>query len=377
MRTRTRIIAVILLAATACTLWTYLLQPKSKALYRVVILPSLGGGWTWPDAINDRGQVVGSSTTADGARHLFLWDREGGMRDLGPVDGPAGINNEGQIAGTMRDPNGERRAFLCAPGGARRLLGTLGGTTSIAMALNNRGQVVGESWTAGELNHAFLWDEAQGMRDLSPPGTERSDAYAINDRGQVMIFSPGLRVSVWEPKEGAHARESKAAGAAFGDINNEGHAIFAVRLPSGNSRLMTSAPRSDWKPLREFEGSITDMKLNDANQVLFSAARPSRFPFLNRLFAPRWTRSYLLDPNRGAVLLDRLVARRSGESLIARDLNNAGDIVCALISGDNDRRYGVLLEPIPPRWRKRTPRQGTRVGEGHGMRRERYGFLSL
>ncbi len=135
MRTRTQITAVILLAATACVPLTYLLWPKSKALYRVVILPSLGGGWTWPDAINDRGQVVGSSTAIDGAQHLFLWDREGGMRDLGPVDGRASINKEGQIAGTMRDPNGERRAFVCAPGGARRLLGTLGGNTSIAMEI--------------------------------------------------------------------------------------------------------------------------------------------------------------------------------------------------------------------------------------------------
>lgn len=94
------------------------------------------------------------------------------------------------------------------------------------------------------------------------------------------------------------------------------------------------------------------MKLNDANQVLFTAARPSRFPFLNRLLTPRPTRSYLLDPNRGAVFLDRLVAHHSGEFLITRDLNNGGDIVCALISRDGDRRCGVLLEPIPERWRK-------------------------
>jgi probable HAF family extracellular repeat protein len=36
-------------------------------------------------AVNDRGQVVGSSITANGQVHAFLWTREGGAQDLGTL----------------------------------------------------------------------------------------------------------------------------------------------------------------------------------------------------------------------------------------------------------------------------------------------------
>jgi probable HAF family extracellular repeat protein len=330
------------------------LWPKPQALYRVTVLPSLGGGFTSPDAINDQGVIVGCATVAGGDRRCFLWDHQNGMQDLGPIDGRADINNKGQIAGTMVDPNGERRAFVWTPGGGRRLLGTLNGRTTVAMAINNRGQVVGESWTAADTNHAFLWEEVKGMRDLNPPGTIRSHAYAINDRGQVMVFSPQLSVSVWDPDEGVHYRKSQMPGGGFGWINSKGRAVFAQRRPPGNSCIMSSEAESDWATLRESQGSITDVRLNDVGQVLFTESRSSRIRFLNQLSATGRTTSYLLDPNRGPILLDRLVPRERGESFVVQDLNNRGDIVGVLISGYNECR-GVLLEPIPERWAKQTP----------------------
>ncbi len=345
MRTRNRITVAVLAATLLTVALPGYLHREHQRLYRVTILPSLGGGFTSPDAINDRGQVVGSSKVVGGGWHLFLWHRDEEMRDLGPIDGRAHINNEGQIAGTMVDPNGERQAFVLTPGGVRRLLGTLGGTTSIAMAINNRGQVVGESWTAADTSHAFLWDEAKGMRDLSPPGTSRSYANAINDRGQVMVFSPQLPAFVWDPAEGTYQRMSQAPGQGFAGMNNKGRAVSVQRLPTGKSHIMISEAGSGWTTLREFEGSITHVMLNDAGQVLFMESRPSPIRWLNRLFAARMTASYLLDPNRGVILLDRFVPRESGESFVVYELNNRGDVVGVLLSGNN-RCRGVLLEPI-------------------------------
>jgi len=38
-------------------------------------LGTLGGNFSGPVAINDRGQVVGYSTTASGELHAFLWEK--------------------------------------------------------------------------------------------------------------------------------------------------------------------------------------------------------------------------------------------------------------------------------------------------------------
>jgi probable HAF family extracellular repeat protein len=73
----------------------------------LVELPPLGGGRNVPDtfatAINNAGQIVGSSVPADGAfSHAVLWNG-GAPIDLGTLGGPeshaTAINEAGQIGG--------------------------------------------------------------------------------------------------------------------------------------------------------------------------------------------------------------------------------------------------------------------------------------
>jgi probable HAF family extracellular repeat protein len=84
-------------------------------------LGSLGGTQTNPLAINDRGQVVGSSRTATSgtSTHAFLWEN-GEIVDLNDLIVPGSgwvlqqatcINASGQIVGTGL-LNGQVRAFL-------------------------------------------------------------------------------------------------------------------------------------------------------------------------------------------------------------------------------------------------------------------------
>lgn len=74
-------------------------------------LGTLGGTDSRAVAINDRGQVIGTSSTASGRYHAFIW-QDGVMTDLGVLPGKsnskaAAINDRGQVVGDSDD-----RAFL-------------------------------------------------------------------------------------------------------------------------------------------------------------------------------------------------------------------------------------------------------------------------
>ncbi len=76
-----------------------------------------GGNFSSANGINDRGQVVGSSSIGVFQTHAFLFE-DGVMVDLGTLPG---------------------------------------GSFSGASGINNRGQIVGSSTATGQLSHAALW----------------------------------------------------------------------------------------------------------------------------------------------------------------------------------------------------------------------------
>jgi probable HAF family extracellular repeat protein len=121
-------------------------------------------------AINNRGQVTGTSSLAENVtHHPFLWTRETGMVDLDVLPGDnigAGlaINNHGEVVGASiagPDPlNGSPRAALWR-NGQKFDLNSLALPTSplfyllTAFGINDAGQIVGFGVTNGEL-HGFL-----------------------------------------------------------------------------------------------------------------------------------------------------------------------------------------------------------------------------
>src|SRR6266496_1051343 len=159
----------------------------------VTDLGTLGGGYSYAVAVNNRGQVAGNSATASGDQHPFLWQK-GTMTDLGTLGGSFGqvanaINDLGQVVGYGWTIGDASYHALLWQNGTMTDLGALTGCCSNAVAVNGLGQVVGNGSTTGSLDpHAFLWQSGT-MTDLGTLGGCCSYAYALNDLGQVVGYS--------------------------------------------------------------------------------------------------------------------------------------------------------------------------------------------
>lgn len=154
--------------------------------YSVTYLGTLGGSDSHGADLNEKGQVVGHSTTAAGATRAFLWEA-GTMtdlgRDLGTESRAVGINESGQVVGTFtRDCP---LSFLREPGaaGAVTVIGICGDR---AVDVNDSAQVL-IRWFEGYEKKSGLWRNGTYTPLKGYPYyTHYVQGLLLNDRGQVL-----------------------------------------------------------------------------------------------------------------------------------------------------------------------------------------------
>ena len=191
-------------------------------------------------AINDRGQVVGSSGPCQGPRsglalrHAVLWQRDT-VTDLGSLGGVMfnaanAINNLGQVVGQSGLPGDTATHAFFWQNGVMTDLGTLpGDSNSIAYDINDKAQVVGTSCDVNSNCRPFLWenDVITDLNTLIPPNSPLFLTFGsgINDRGEftgsACVLSNGACTSevpafLAVPCDDAHASYEACADAAIG-----------------------------------------------------------------------------------------------------------------------------------------------------------------
>lgn len=167
---------------------------------KIIDLGTLGGPNSSVNAMNEAGQVTGTSSTRDpDTFHAFLYSC-GRMIDIdgrpGKFSAGIGINAKGQVTGQFLNRNNRLHAYLYSGRGLQDL-GTLGGDVSFGWDVNDAGVVVGESVVSAPPSelfppfHPFVFRKGV-MRDLGVlqggPRTANA-AQEINNAGQIAGYS--------------------------------------------------------------------------------------------------------------------------------------------------------------------------------------------
>ena len=204
---------------------------------KMLDIGTLGGVVGFVTALNDLGEVIGGSSTAENPAACyapayqsiefgnpgcdpFRWDR-GKLIDLAtstrggsPVTAD-GINNLDEIVGAATFPTQPYDAYLWRKGNATDVGHLDGDCSSEAWALNGQSQVVGNSFGCGAIfqHHAFLWENGSlvDLNSLIPLGSSLELVFAnsINDRGEI-------------------AGNGVPPGVSPGDVFNLGHAFLLI-----------------------------------------------------------------------------------------------------------------------------------------------------
>jgi probable HAF family extracellular repeat protein len=173
--------------------------------YVIDELGVIGGTWSRAHAINDLGEVVGTSCTNDCLATAFYWSQEDGQADLGGLTGYSrsaayAINTRGQVFGEVWCPISDPG---CAPGVGRRRV---------------RWEKVGGAWTIAPLDGcSVVFPMAEASEKF--PINERDECLVRTDAGLVLQTLSGTAVASVEAIPSPFPGSSRPEGFGLNNVS--------------------------------------------------------------------------------------------------------------------------------------------------------------
>jgi probable HAF family extracellular repeat protein len=289
---------------------------------------TLGGTWSTAIAINELGQVIGTSQiSGDASSHGFIYHK-GRITDIGSIY-PYNINNLGQVVGHYNtEINGDPtvRSFIYSDGTLTDL-GTISSdprAQSWANGINDFGEVVGSANTVyvGSRFHAYFYRDGV-MEDIDTigPDDEQSEAWVINNRG--MVVGSERDGGVFLYSDGV-MRRLNIIGNAF-DMNDRGEFVGFGSWDFGlqGAFLYRDGEFTALGDLSD-SGHTTPRAINESSQTvgqsdIGTVERPWGYSHIGHAFL--YDKGVMTD-------LNTLIPANSGwELMYATDINNSGQIV--------------------------------------------------
>ena len=287
--------------------------------YAVAELGTLGGGSSQAYAINEGGEVVGTSELSDDAGyHVFFWS-DGVMEDVGVTGTPNSLSDNGRIVGLAGDgwTIPWRPAIWERAGGpwTQILLPVTGADNPWATDINPQGTMA----VGGSENLPLVWTENAGQWAYTVLPMNGSNGYPMGiNRFNQIVGQSGTRAVAWTLANGAWTMHllPRLAGEVFGwawAINDVGDVVGYSQDASYVYRpVLWRRSATGWDAPIDLGSSQIEgeaLSLNAALEVVGVGGRSGAFVW------------------RAPTGIAELHPPRTYVSAYARDINGSGQVV--------------------------------------------------
>jgi probable HAF family extracellular repeat protein len=355
----------------ACLAISVITMRAQQPAYRITDLGVVQGMTSAePAAINNVGQIIGSSTAGtEGCAFLYF---NGSMRNIGGINSRAfGISERGSVAGDFvrSEPGTTFNHAALFKGGEPVDLGVLPGALySRANGVNSHDYVVGYSGSEfdSDNSQAFVWHRTTGMVALGTLGGPYAQAMAVNDAGYLtgnasIAQAIGVRhaflTEVWPgygPVKPMVDLGTLGGSSSYGmAINMSNHVVGYSLLSTGyNARHAFLYNGGQLVDLGSFSPNTLGadysvaLGINNSDQIVgYSYIQYGGRDMVRQA-------AFIIYPNmmqmRMLNLNDLIASPTPGEYWIfsATSINDRGQIVACAYHGNDGFVHAILLDPI-------------------------------